>query len=71
MDWYNCCKRHLSVMRKDGKRKGYEVGWCDDADRRFKCVYPGCANKAHFEVYWIEPLTKKELKSLSKYGMRI
>ena len=60
----NCCKEHLSWLKKDIKKHGKHCwGWCDDADKRFKCDVDGCKNRAFYEVFWDDkPMEDIDLK---------
>ena len=62
--WFNACRKHAKVMKKEIESKGkHNVGFTPDADKRCKCDYPECKNKAYYEVL---PISKKSLEELKE-----
>lgn len=57
----NCCKEHLSWLKRDLKKYGWVVAWVTpDADRRCRCGVEKCKNRAYYEVgYGTESLEER------------
>jgi len=53
--WMNCCKKHLELMEEDIKKRGLFFNGYADGDRRNRCDFPNCKERADFEVFWGKP----------------